>query len=41
MAPAMRKEEQENEDDEELMAVIFVMQSILGKRKNEPTEWAS
>ena len=35
----MSKEEQENEDDEELMAVIFVMQSILGKRKNEPVPY--
>jgi Na+-transporting methylmalonyl-CoA/oxaloacetate decarboxylase gamma subunit len=30
------RKEQEYEDDEELMAVILVMQSILGKRKNEP-----
>lgn len=35
----MSKEEQEYEDDEELVAVILVMQSILGKRKIEPVPY--
>ena len=40
MAPVMSKEEQELEDEEELAAVIVILQTILGKRKNaEPVPY--